>query len=195
MRSLHDERGGVVAKLFGLILVLAVLAAGALYLYGKQQAPLTFEGVHVATGDHERDPKTVVFARGATIAVATVVRNVGRLPVTIEGLATDPQGKDDPFVPVSIGLGDGRTPKETTDTFVPPSLDPTAGIGLVITFGVNPNLACTRFSGTPSEPLALPPVVVRFASYGVESTQAVPLGLGAPEVAGLTRADCEAVVS
>jgi hypothetical protein len=193
--SLHDERGGVVAKLLGLLVVLAVLAGGALYWYGTEQEPLVFDGVHVATGDHQHDPKTVAFTAGATITVATIVRNVGRLPVTLEGLPADPPGRQDPFVPVSIGLGDGRTATDETAAFTPPTLDPSSGIGVVITFGVNPNLACTRFTGTPSEPLNLPPVTLSFSSYGVESTQAVPLDAGAPRVTGLTRTRCEAAIS
>lgn len=194
MRSLNDERGGVVAKLLALLVVLAVLAGGSLYVYGTHQEPLAFAGVHVSTSAQQHDPKTVAFARGATIVVATVLRNVGRLPITLEGLVADPPGKDDPFVPVSIGLGDGRTAATTATGFVPPSLDPSSGIGVVITFGVNPNLVCARFTDTPSDPLSLPPVQLRFTSYGVESTQGVPLDL-APKVAGLTRARCEAVVA
>jgi hypothetical protein len=192
---LADERGGVVAKLLVLIVVLAVLAGGALYLYGIGQQPLAFDGTHVATGDHQRNPETVAVARGATISIATVVRNVGRLPVTLEGLVEDPPNKEDPFVPIDLGLGDGTTPIASTSGFTPPALDPSSGIGVVITYGVNPNLVCARFTDEPGDARPLPPVDLRFSSYGVESTQAVPLDTGAPTIEGLTRANCEAAVS
>jgi hypothetical protein len=42
--------------------------------------------------------------------------------------------------------------------------------------------------------LPLPPVQLRFSSYGVESVQAVPLEKGAPTIEGLTRDRCEAAV-
>jgi len=191
---LADERGGVVAKFLVLLVVLAVLAGGALYLYGTNQQPLAFDGTHAATGDHERNPATVAVTRGATISIATVLRNVGRLPVTLEGLVEDPPGRDDPFVPISLGLGDGTTPTPSATGFAPPALDPSSGIGVVITYGVNPNLSCTRFTDEPGDTRSLPPVDLRFSSYGVESTQAVPLDTGAPTVEGITRAHCEAVV-
>lgn len=194
MTLLADERGGVVAKLLVLLVVLAVLAGGALYLYGIGQQPLAFDGTHVATGDHQRNPTTVAVAQGATISIATVLRNVGRLPVTLEGLVEDPPNKEDPFVPIGLGLGDGTTPTASATGFAPPALDPSSGIGVVITYGVNPNLSCTRFTDKPGDASSLPPVDLRFSSYGVESTQAVALDKGAPTVEGLTRAHCEAVV-
>ncbi len=194
MRSLvHDERGGIVAKLLVFIVVLAVLAGGVLYVYAKQQRPLALDGTH-ALSDGQQAPKTVRFAPGVTIAVATVVRNAGRLPTTLEGLDVEPPGNDVPIVPISLGLGDGRTPIASTESFAPPSLNPGAGIGVVITFGVNPNLSCTRF-GSKAVTLPLPPVQLRFSSYGVESVQAVPLDKGAPAIEGLTRDRCEAAVS
>ncbi len=193
MRSLlHDERGGIVAKLLVFIVLLAVLAGGALYIYAKQQRPLALDGTH-AVSDGQQGPKTVRFAPDVTIAVATVVRNAGRLPITLEGLDVEPPGNDDPIVAVSLGLGDGRTPAASTDAFAPPALNPGAGIGVVITFGVNPNLACTRF-GSKAVTLPLPPVQLRYSSYGVESVQAVPLEKGAPTIEGLTRDRCEAAV-
>jgi hypothetical protein len=194
MNMLHDERGGVVAKLLGLIVVLALLAGGALYLYAKQQQPLSFDTLHVATSDHERDPGTVPLEPGASIYVATFIHNDGRLPVTLEGLSQDPLAKDDPFVPLTIGLGNGKTPTPEPAGFDPPALDPGDGIGVVIAFAVNPVLACSRFTDTPSEPLALPPVELRFTTYGVETTQVVPLGKGAPTIDGLTRSRCEAAL-
>jgi hypothetical protein len=192
--KIHDEDGGVIAKCFAVVIVLTVLAGGALYTYGKHQQPLAFDGVHTLTSDGGRDPHAVVFARGATVSIATVVRNVGRLPVTLEGLALDPPPRTEAFIPISLGLGDGRTPTPSAMTFAPPALDPSSGIGVVVTYGLNPNVACSQLSAPPAGE-TLPPVELRFSSYGVESTQLVPLDEGAPTIQGLTRDRCEAILS
>ena len=39
MTVLTGERGGVVTKLLGILLVLGILATAALYIYGKKQQP------------------------------------------------------------------------------------------------------------------------------------------------------------
>jgi hypothetical protein len=192
--AVRDETGGVVAKFFAFVVVLAVLAAGALYTYGKHQQPLAFDGVHAMSGDGEHDPQAVAFAEGATISIATVVRNVGRVPVTLEGLALDPPDRNDALVPISLGLGDGRSPTLSATTFAPPELEPASGIGVVVTYGVNPNLSCSQLPAVDADE-TLPPVELRFSSYGVESTQLVPLDDGAPTIHGLTRNRCQAVVS
>ena len=194
--SIREEHGGVVAKFFALVVVLAVLAGGVLYTYGKHQQPLAFDGIHAVTSDGGHDPRSIAFAQGVTVSIATVVRNVGRLPVTLEGLSLDPPPKTEALIPVSLGLGDGRTPIASATTFAPPALDPSSGIGVVVTYGINPSVACSRLPASPdgsSQPL--PPVELRFSSYGVESTQLVPLDDGAPTIEGLTRDRCEAVVS
>ena len=194
MPTLHDETGGVIARFLWLIVIVTVVAGGALYAYGKHQAPLAFEGTHAATNRDAHDPTSVVFTRDATVSVATIVRNDGRLPVTVEGLSLDPAGRGDPLIPVSLGLGDGKTPTPAATTFAPPALDPSSAIGVVITFGVNPDLSCDRVP-TSADVIPLPAVELRFSSYGIESTQAVALDAGAPTIEGLTRTRCEAVVS
>ncbi len=192
--SVRDEAGGVVAKFFAFAVVLVVLAGGALYTYGKHQQPLAFDGVHAMSGDGEHDPQAVAFAQGTTISIATVVRNVGRVPVTLEGLALDPPDRSDALVPISLGLGDGHSPTLSATTFAPPALEPSSGIGVVVTYGVNPNLSCSQLPAVAADE-TLPPVELRFSSYGVESTQLVPLDDGAPTIHGLTRDRCQAVVS
>ena len=193
MPSLRDETGGVIARFLWLMIIVSVVGGGALYAYGTHQEPLAFEGMHAATNDDTRDPTSVAFGRDAMVSIATIVRNDGRLPVTLEGLTLDPPNHTDPLIPVSLGLGDGRTPTPSATTFSPPALDPSSAIGIVITFGINPNLSCDRIPATGTEPL--PSVQLRFSSYGIESTQAVTLGDGAPTIEGLTRARCTAVVS
>jgi hypothetical protein len=190
MTSLADERGGVIAKLLGILLVLAVGASAAVYVYGKHQQPLSADGVHVATSDGERQPATVGLARNRRIYVATIMRNDGRLPVTIDGLAAELAPATQPYVPVAIELGDGRSPRETSGAFVPPALGPGTGVGVVVVYAVNPGLDCGRYGGAPSDPVPFPPVPVRLSSYGVDTTQSVPLGSSAPTVDGITRATC-----
>jgi len=189
-----DEAGGAIAKLLGILLVLAVCASAALYVYGKHQQPLSIQGAHVETGDGQRDPATVGVTKGGAVYVATIVHNDGRLPVTLDGLAPVAIGPTDAYVPISLALGDGKTPKPSSGAFVPPSLDARTGIGVVVTYAINPNLACGRFTETPSDPMPLPPVPLRLSSYGVDTTQTVPLAQGAPTVIGITKRSCERAV-
>jgi hypothetical protein len=192
--SLRDEGGGVLAKTLGFLVVLALLAGAGLYVYVTRQEPLSLDGLHVATSDHEHDPSSVAVVPGAQFFVATIVHNDGRLPVTVQGLSEDAPSKDDPFVTVSIALGDGKTPEPATAGFAPPSLDPGDGIGIVITFQVNPTLACNRLAATPGATRDLPPVALRYTTYGIETTQSIPLGTDAPTVDVPARARCEAAL-
>jgi len=191
MTRLADEQGGVIAKLLGILLVLAICASAALYVYGKRQQPLSVDDAHVATNDGERNPTTVGVAPGRAIYVATIVHNDGRLPVTLEGLATPATGPTDAYVPIAIALGDGKTPNPASGAFAPPSLGPGTGIGVVVTYAINPNLACGHFDTTPSDPTAFPPLPLRLSSYGVDTTQTVPFAHGTPTVSGITKTSCE----
>jgi len=190
MTSLAGERGGIVAKFLGILLVLGICATAALYIYGKRQQPLSANGVHVATSDGGRQPATVGIAPGRSVYVATIVQNDGPLPVTIDGLMPGPGAPTDVYVPFAIELGDGKRPQPTNGAFVPPSLDPHTGIGVVITYTLNPDLACARFDDTPSDPAPLPPMPLRLSTYGVDTTQSLPLP-GPPTVRGITRTSCE----
>lgn len=191
MNRLADERGGVIAKLLGFLLVLAIIASAAVYWYGKQQQPLSVDDAHVATSDGQRHQATVGVAPGRTIYVATIVHNDGRLPVTLEGLAPAATSPTDAYVPISIALGDGKTPDPANGAFAPPSLGPGTGIGVVVTYTVNPNLACGHFDNTPSDPTPFPPLPLRLSSYGVDTTQTVPFAHGTPTVSGITKTTCE----
>ncbi len=191
MKRLADERGGVIAKLLGILLVLAICASAAVYVYGKHEQPLSVDDAHVATSDGQRNPATVGVAPGRTIYVATIVHNEGRLPVTLEGLAPAATGPTDAYVPISIALGDGKTPNPANGAFVPPSLGPGTGIGVVITYAVNPNLSCAHFDNRPSTPTPFPPLPLRLSTYGVDATQTLPFAHGAPTVSGITNTSCE----
>lgn len=190
MTRLTDERGGVVAKLLGTVLVLGICATAALYIYGMRQQPLSAEGIHVATSDAGRQGRSIAVAQGRSVYVATVVRNDGPLPVTLEGLAPAAAGPTDAYVPISIELGDGKTPQPAGGAFTPPSLDPHTGIGVVVTYTINPNMACGRFTDAPSDPAPLRPIPIKLSTYGVDTTQALALP-GPPMVAGITKTTCE----
>jgi hypothetical protein len=190
MTALAGERGGVVTKFLAILLVLGIIATAALYIYGKRQQPLSAGGAHVATGDGGKRPASIGIAPGRSVYVATIVRNDGPLPVTIEGLAPAAGSPTDVYLPVSIALGDGKRPQATGGAFVPPSLAPNTGVGVVITYALNPDLACARFNDAPSDPAPLPPTPFRLSSYGVDTTQSLLLP-GPPMVAGVTRASCE----
>jgi len=190
MTRLADERGGVVAKFLGIVLVVGICATAGLYIYGRRQQPLSAEGVHVATSDGGPQRGTIELAPGRSVYVATVVRNDGPLPVTLEGLAPAAGAPTDAYVPVAIELGDGKTPQPASGAFTPPSLDPHTGIGVVVTYTVNPNVACGRFGDAPSEPAPLPSVPIKLSTYGVDTTQALALP-GPPMVGGITKASCE----
>jgi hypothetical protein len=190
MIPISDERGGAIAKLLGLLLLLAVCASAAVYVYAKTTEPLSAEIAHAATSDGQRAGAVIGVAPHQTLYVATIVHNDGRLPVTLEGIAPAPPDASQPYVATSMTLGDGKTAKPAGGAFVPPSLDPGTGIGVVVTYTVNPNLDCSSYERQPSDPVAFPVMPVRVSTYGVETTQRVEFEL-APRIGGITRGSCE----
>lgn len=190
MTRLAEEHGGIVAKFLGLLLVLGILATAALYVYGKNRQPLSAEGVHVATSDGGRQARQISVAPGRSVYVATLVRNDGPLPVTLEGLAPVGTSSTDAYIPISMALGDGKTPAPVGGGFAPPTLDAHTGIGVVITYAINPNLACARFGDGPAEPVPLAPMPIKLSTYGVDTTQTLDVP-GPPMVQGLTKTTCE----
>jgi hypothetical protein len=194
MTRLSGEHGGAVAKLLGILLVLAVCASAAVYWYGKTQQTLSGDIAHTATSDGEHEVATVGLTPDVAVYVAGIVHNDGRLPVTLEGLGSPEGGTHEPYVPVSIELGDGKTAKPTGAAFVPSSLAPGSGVGVVVTYVVNPNVDCSSFAKQPSGPAPFPPLPLRLSTYGVETTQTVTFDLGPAKVTGITRASCERAV-
>jgi len=180
------------AKVLGLLVIVAVIASAALYMYGRHQQPLALGDLIVApTNDGPRGGAVVLDADGQ-LQYATIVRNTGRLPVTLEGVAV-PDGKPTPLIVTSMGLGDGSDPTAAA-VFAPVDLNPGSGVGVVVTLGVNPAYPCARLGDRPAATLVLPSLAVRFSSYGVTSTQALAAD-NAPVVTGLTRASCEAATT
>lgn len=184
-----NQSGGAVAKLLGLLLVIALAASAALYLYGRHQQPLALGDLTVAATNEGAEPGTIVPDAAGRVRVATIVRNAGRLPVTLEGVAA-PDGKPEPLIVTSVGLGDGADPTAAA-VFTPIDLDPGSGVGIVVVYEVDPSYPCEQLGRDPSATLPLPALAMRFSSYGVTSTQEL-VATDAPAVAGLTRAACEA---
>jgi len=173
-------------------MVVAVLASAALYMYGRHQQPLALGDLTAAPTNAGPRGGTVVLDADGQLRFATILRNAGRLPVTLEGVLV-PDGKPTPLVVTSMALGDGSDPTAAA-VFTPVDLNPGSGVGVVVTFGLNPAYPCARLGSRQAATVALPALAVRFSSYGVTTTQALAPA-DAPVVAGVTRASCEAAGS
>ena len=192
MRRLRGEDGGVLAKTLALLVIVLLLGAGAMYVYGKRQQPLSAQGAtlratHTAKG-------TIVLASEGRVYVATIVHNDGTFPVTLQGLDDTPVAHDQAYVATSIDLGDGKTADPASAaTFTSVALQPGAGVGILVVFEPNQDLVCSRYTNTRGQGTAFPTIPLRFSTYGVEATQSIEVP-GAPEIKGFTRAECEAAV-
>ena len=192
MTRLHSEDGGIIAKILGLMLIVVLIAAGAMYVYGKRQQPLAID--RVALRATETGNRGVVLAKDGRVYLATIVHNDGTLPITLQGLDDTTPPHSQPYVATSIGLGDGKTTNPAgSATFTAVALKPGAGVGIFVVYEPNPGLTCAGYDDTAGRPTAFPPIPLRFSSYGVESTQSVEVPDG-PSVQGFTRAQCEAAV-
>ena len=178
MIRVGEQRGGALAKLLVFLLLVAVVASAAIYVYGRRQQPLAIDRIVVATSDGRVTPSAIHL--DDRIFVATVVRNNGRLPITLEGLDAESPVKDEPMTATAIALGDGTTPSSAA-AFEATALDPGEGIGVVVTYDANPSFACRRQDET-IQPLALAPLPLRFTTYGVEGTQSIDLTSEAPTI-------------
>jgi hypothetical protein len=185
VRRIGEQDGGVLAKTLALLLIVALLGAGAMYVYGKRQQPLSVESATLRATD--TGTGTVLLAPDGHVYVATVVRNDGTFPVTLLGLDDTPAPHNQPYVASSIGLGDGKTASpDAAAAFTSVALKPGVGVGIFVVYEPNPGLTCAN--DTNATPFA--PIPLRFSTFGVESTQAIEIP-GAPDVAGFTRAECE----
>jgi hypothetical protein len=185
MLASMNQSGGAVAKLLVVLVLVVVAASAALYAYGTRQQPLSVGALAPAPANVGADASTVALDHDGQLRFATIVRNTGRLPVTLEGIAA-PAGKATALIVTSIGLGDGAD-ATTSAAFAPVHLDPGSGIGIVLVLGANPAYPCERLGGATTTPL--PPIALRFSSYGVTGTQTLDVA-DAPVVAGLTRPVC-----
>ena len=189
MRRIGDQHGGVLAKTLALLLIVLLLGAGAMYVYGKRQQPLSVASVTLHATD--TGTGTIVLAPDGRVYVATIVHNDGVLPVSLLGLDDTPTPRDQPYAASSIGLGDGKTANPAAAAaFTSVALKPGAGVGIFVVYEPNPRLTCANDTDTLSRATSFGPIPLRFSTYGVESTQAIEIP-DAPEVAGFTRAQCE----
>jgi len=192
MRRLRGEDGGVLAKTLGLLVIVLLLGAAAMYVYGKRQQPLSAQDGTLSATDAGRG--AIVLAPDGRVYVATIVHNDGTFPITLQGLDDTPAPHDQPYVATSIGLGDGKTADPASAaSFTSVALKPGAGVGIFVVFEPNPDLVCTRYTNSPGQATAFPPIPLRFSTYGVEATQSIEVPR-ASEIKGFTRAECEAVV-
>ncbi|MEP6759232.1 MAG: hypothetical protein ABJB55_08555 [Actinomycetota bacterium] len=192
MSNLQAQDGGVLAKTLGLLLIVALVGAGAMYVYGKRQQPLSVDKATLHATDTAKG--NVVLAPGGRIYLATIVHNDGTFPVTLQGIANTPATNDQPYVATSVGLGDGKTTNPASAAaFTSVALKPGAGVGIFVVYEPNTGLACTRYADTPGSGTAFPPIPMSFNTYGVESTQSIAVP-STPEIAGFTRAQCEAAI-
>jgi hypothetical protein len=189
---LRAEDGGVLAKTLGLLLIVVLLGAGAMYVYGKRQQPLSVGDATIRATDV--DAGSITLTPDGHVYVAVIVRNDGAFPVTLLGLDDAPAPRDQPYVATNIGLGDGKTANPSSAAaFTSVALKPGAGVGIFVVFEANPGLACARVADTAEASTVFPPIPLRFSTYGVESTQPVEIP-DAPTIQGFTRAQCEDAV-
>ena len=139
----------------------------------------------------------MAFVSGGRVYVATFVKNTGRLPLTLEGLERSETGTSSLYAPVGMFRSDGQsTDPELASPFEPVSLDPGAGLGVLVVFGPNPELVCDRLptpgSGGGQSIASFP---VRFTSYGVPVTQQVSTDAPFVEVTTPTKDECRQVVA
>jgi hypothetical protein len=190
------ERGGIVLRVLLWVVLLAILASGVLFVFVRLQEPLALgsEATVRAVGAGE-GVERIELAPGATVYVATLVRNEGRMPVTIQGLGSDDDPRA-PFVTTSLALGDGTTARPAAAAaFEPITIDPGEGVGIMVTYGVNPGLDCSAFTGEPGDDLALESLPLEASAYAMPFAQTLVASPPFARVSGPTRAACRAAVA
>jgi hypothetical protein len=197
LRPLASEAGGVLTKLLAWLVVLAVAASGGLFVYVRSQEPLALGDATVRTNGVLKhvdapDGADVAYRVGGEIYVATFVRNTGRLPVNLEGLA-EPADNGSPYVAVSLQLGTGTDtdPSQAAD-FTSFRIDPGTSVGVLVTYRANPDLVCQAIPVDPGPAgVELDSFSVRFNSYGIERTQELKSDTPFVISAAADRADCQ----
>ncbi|TMK36817.1 MAG: hypothetical protein E6G58_04670 [Actinobacteria bacterium] len=200
MTRLRDREGGALTKVLATLLVLALLASAALFVYTRSQDPLAL-GVDASVGynavlaDHgtPSDPLVKLEPNGQ-IYLATTVRNEGSLPITITGLGQPPADEQTPYVPVELHLGDGKTadPAGSTSGFEPTRLNPGTGIGVLVVFAANSKLICSVFTDTSEgSGTEIRSFTLKYTTYGIPDSQTLDVGHTLVAVARPTRTECE----
>jgi len=200
MTRLPDQRGGALTKVLATLLVLALLASAALFVYTRSQDPLALSvdptvGYNAVLADHgtPTDPLVKLEPNGQ-IYLATTVRNEGSLPVTITGLGQPPSDEQTPYIPVELHLGDGKTadPVAGTSGFEPVRLNPGTGIGILVVFAANSKLVCSVFTDTSEgSGTEIRAFTLKYTTYGIPDSQTLDVGHTLVSVARPTRTECE----
>lgn len=204
MKVLEEEHGGVLLKIVLIALIAVVGASIAFYWYVGRQRPLELGQVEVGWNDvleagvtlPPGEPTTMVLESGGRIYVATLVRNTGRFPVTLDGLAETSGGTTLAYTPVAMFLSDGdSTDPALASPFEPVSLDPGEGVGVLVVYAPNRDLACDHLPDPGSHGQAIASFPVRFTTYGIPSTGPVAADEAFVAVAVPTEDDCRRVTS
>jgi hypothetical protein len=198
--TVRSERGGIATKLIVGIFLVAVVGSAVLYLLIRSDDPLGVSAdATVQTNQTLRqaevpDGSDVALVRGGEVWVATTVRNDGRFAVRFDGLGELGEVDDVPYIPTKLLLGDGTEADPTQAApFVPLTLDPGEGVGVLVIYQPNPDLLCQLF---PDEAVGKGSVIDGFPVQGTVFGVSVRQELTADEpyatVAAISRSDCEA---
>jgi hypothetical protein len=191
------EDGGALAKILVALVVLVIVAAGGIVAYVQSTDAIRTGsytvGGNEATGAGTGDPPTFRLARGGEIYIATTLVNDGRFPIRIEGIGDPGDVGQEPYIPREIRLGDGSTASvDGTSLFRPVRLSPGSGVGVVIVFGVNPDLVCKLFPDARAETeTSYETAPVRYSTLLVGKTDDVGFGSELFAVEQPTRSECE----
>jgi hypothetical protein len=192
------ETGGALAKVLVSLVILLILVASGIVAYVESTDAIRSGGYTVggnaATGTGAGDPPVFRLARGGEIYVATTLVNDGRFPIRIEGIGDPGDDGQEPYIPREIRLGNGTTATlDGTSLFRPVKLSPGSGIGVVIVFGVNPDLVCKLFpDGREDTETAYDSVPLKYSSLLVTKTDDVGFGSELFGVQQPTRVECAA---
>lgn len=187
------QEGGAFNKLLVTLLFLGVSASAGMFVYVKSTEPLASGEAVVGVNDVLGDPTSrLTLEPNGQIYVATIVRNTGRLPVTLEGLGASDGTAQLPYVPVEMRLGNGTTPDpEASAVFTPTRLDPGTGIGILVVFAPDPGLPCGLFTEAQGSGFEYGDISVRFTTYGVGGSQTLGFDEAFFTVARPTQEACE----
>jgi hypothetical protein len=194
---MRGEEGGVLTKLLGWTLLLAVAASAGLFLYVRLTSPLA-AGPATARAPGAGGVDAVRLTPEGSILVATTVLNDGRWPITLTGLADDPAREGDPYLATEIGLGDGETASpDAVVPFAPTRLEPGQGVGVVVVFTPNAGQRCRQYPVDASAEAILTELDsfgIAYELAGIPGEQVVIVEEPFATVGPISRSECEAVV-
>jgi hypothetical protein len=199
--GMRREDGRALTKVLVFLLILVIVGVSGVVAYVESTNAIRSGsytvGGNAATGTGTGDPPAFRLARGGEIYVATTLVNDGRVPIRIEGIGDPGDVGQEPYIPQEIRLGDGATASlEGTSLFRPVRLSPGSGVGVVIVFGVNPDLVCKLFPDERDDTeTAYETAPVKYSSLLVGKTDDVGFGSELFVVAQPTRSECEAATS